>query len=124
MIWALLALLGIPLWFIGSSLTAVVLHRSSVRKDVRTFAFKGSKSDGSWYRRTSFARWESDVFIEFQGPGLVRTDIAQVALVEVLPAETTDSAPVPVRVDFVDGRSETIGLTAEALPLLVEGFTS
>ena len=90
MIWALLALLGIPLWFIALALIAVFKNRSMVRKSQGVFEFK-SRNDKGWARSKSFGRWVSDVLIVHTGIALLRSAAAQVLRVHVVGA----AEPVP-----------------------------
>lgn len=89
-IWALLALLGIPLWFIAVILVVVFLNRRQVRSSPDVFKFYERKGEG-WTRRPGYARLVSDVVIVHQGPALVRTDARQVTDVEVF--DRLDEAP-------------------------------
>lgn len=77
MIWALLALLGIPLWFIAVILVAVVRNRRHVRSSPQVFSYI-ERTDKGWARRRGYARWVSDVMIIHRGPALVRSDVHQV----------------------------------------------
>ena len=54
MIWALLALLGIPIWFIAAVLVVAFRNRSSVRSSPDVFEFVERKGDG-WARRPGYA---------------------------------------------------------------------
>lgn len=90
MIWALLALLGIPIWFIAVVLLAAFRNRNHVRANPDIFEFKHKKGDG-WQRGKSFARWVSDVMIVHSGIALIRVDAAQIEDVSV--THTLDPAP-------------------------------
>jgi len=81
MIWALLALLGIPIWFIASILVVVFRNRKKVRSSPDVFEFVGP-TDKGWSRRPSYGRWVSDVLIVHMGIALVRTDARQIAAVD------------------------------------------
>ena len=94
MIWALLAFLGIPIWFIAVILLAVYHNRKKVRENPDIFRFFESDDDG-WKRRASYGGWVSDVLIVHKGPGLVGTDAKQVLDVEVL----KDLAEAPKKLD-------------------------
>ncbi len=77
MIWALLAFLGIPIWFIGVILLAVFRNRRQVRSRPDIFRFLETK-EGGWRRSVGYARWVSDVLIVHKGPALVGADAQQV----------------------------------------------
>ena len=82
MIWALLALLGIPVWFVLLVLFAVFHQRRAVLKRDDIFWYR-ARTDTGWARRKGVARWASDVLVRHQGIALVRTLIDPVAIVEV-----------------------------------------
>lgn len=77
MIWALLALLGIPLWFIAVALLTVIRNRRQVRSSPDVFAYVAG-TDTGWSRRPGYARWVSDVLLVHRGPALIRTEARQV----------------------------------------------
>ena len=83
MIWATLALLGIPIWFIALILIAAFKNRNTVRSNPDVFDFKLRKGDG-WARKKSYARWVSDVLIVHTGIALIRTAASQVEAIDVL----------------------------------------
>jgi hypothetical protein len=82
MIWALLALLGIPIWFIAIILVAVLRNRRRVRSRPDVFRFVDATDEG-WRRTVGYARWVSDVLIVHTGPALVGTDAQQVTDVTI-----------------------------------------
>jgi hypothetical protein len=83
MIWATLALLGIPIWLIAVVLIAAFRNRNAVRSNPDEFDYKVRKDDG-WQRKKGYARWVSDVLIFHAGIALIRSDAVQVEAVEVL----------------------------------------
>ena len=54
MIWATLALLGIPIGFIAAILVAAFRHRNAVRSDPDEFSYKLKKGDG-WQPKMGYA---------------------------------------------------------------------
>jgi hypothetical protein len=82
-IWATLALLGIPIWFIALILIAAFKNRKNVRSNPDIFEFKTKKGDG-WARGKSYARWVSDVLIVHTGIALIRTAAAQVKAINAV----------------------------------------
>jgi len=83
MIWATLALLGIPIWLIAVVLVAAFRNRNAVRSNPDEFDYKLKKDDG-WQRKKGYARWVSDVLIFHAGIALIRSDAIQVEAVEAL----------------------------------------
>jgi len=65
-IWATLALLDIPIWFIAAILVAAFRNRNAVRSDPDEFSYKPKKGD-EWQRKKGYARWVSDVLISTPG---------------------------------------------------------
>jgi hypothetical protein len=55
MIWATLALLGIPIWLIAIVLIAAFRNRNKVRANPDVFEYKLKKDDG-WKRKKGYAR--------------------------------------------------------------------
>ena len=109
MIWALLAFLGIPIWFIGVILVAVFRNRQQVRSRPDVFRFVESKDDG-WARGVGYARWVSDVLIVHKGPALVGTDARQVIAVE-----SSGTLPDPPK-KLDDGAVEVTWVFASSSP--------
>jgi hypothetical protein len=106
MIWALLALLGIPIWLIVSLLIVVFRNRKIVRNSPEEFKFF-ERTDKGWSRRAGYARWVSDVVIFHNGPGLVRSDARQVLDVAVHdhvddPPKKLDESAVEVVLTFAE----------------------
>lgn len=87
MIWALLALLGIPLWFIVLVLVAALGNRRAVTAGQGTFRFRTWTGKG-WSRRRGVARWVSDVLVEHKGIALIRSDAEHVTHLEVADASS------------------------------------
>lgn len=82
MIWALLAMLGIPVWFVLLVLATVLHQRRVVLRRDDIFWYR-ARTDTGWARRKGVARWVSDVLVRHQGIALVRTLIDPVASIEV-----------------------------------------
>ena len=83
MIWALLALLGIPIWFIVVVLGTSISQRRQVINSNGIFSYK-LRTEKGWSRGKSFARWVSDVMIRHKGIALIRTEANQVIGVEMV----------------------------------------
>ena len=119
MIWATLALLGIPIWLIAIVLIAAFRNRNKVRANPDMFEYKLKKSDG-WKRGKGYARWVSDVLIYHAGIALIRTDAFQINTVRIL--ETTDlppkglgDNPTGLEVTYTDGETATFAVSAQNL---------
>ena len=120
MIWALLAFLGIPIWFLAVMLIAVFGNRRKVlaRPDIFRFV---EKTDDGWNRSAGVARWVSDVLIVHRGPALVSTDAAQVVSVEVCgdvdtPIKKLDDDTVELEWEFAESGSKRVAVNRSDLP--------
>jgi len=116
-IWALLALLGIPIWFIAVVLIADFRNRNAVRSNPVVFEFKHKKGEG-WQRGTSYARWVSDVLIVHSGIALIRSDAAQIDAVRVVgqlepPPKGLGESPSEVLVEYSGGDSISFAVASE-----------
>ena len=128
---ALLALLGIPLWFIAVVLIAAFRNRKAVRSNPDVFAFKLKKGD-SWARGKSFARWVSDVLIVHTGIALIRSEAAQVETINVLdtiepPPKGLGDRPTELVVTYARGETLSVAVSAENIDAVLgptKGFSS
>lgn len=119
MIWATLALLGIPIWFIAIVLIAAFRNRNKVRANPDVFDYKLTKGDG-WKRKKGYARWVSDVLIYHAGIALIRTDAFQISTVRILdttdlPSKGLGDSPTGVEVTYADGETATFAVSAQNL---------
>lgn len=119
MIWATLALLGIPIWFIAVVLIAAFRNRNAVRSNPNEFEYKLKKGDG-WRRKKGYARWVSDVLIFHAGIALIRSEAVQVDDVEILdamqvPANGLGDNPTGLLVRYADGKTVTIAVSEQDL---------
>jgi len=80
MVWALLAILGVPIWLIVGILLAIVLQRRNFKKQPGVFPCV-IRDEGAtkWPRSQSFARQVRSVFVVNRGAALLRTEIHGVA---------------------------------------------
>ena len=77
MIWAILALLGVPLWLCAAAITIIIFRNRSLRKrhgDIPVRVKRPGKT--RWTR--GHALWVSDVFAWRGSPAAWREDIVQV----------------------------------------------
>jgi len=85
MIWAILALLGVPIWLVVGGLAAMLLSRSRFKKREGVFPAKmrqGSGAGANWPRMSNYALWVHDVLLVHKGLGLLQTVPLGVAGVE------------------------------------------
>lgn len=75
MIWALLAILGVPIWLVVGILAGVLLSRRNFRRQDGVFAFNIRPEGASkWPRRVVYGRQVRDVLVINRGVSLVRTE--------------------------------------------------
>jgi hypothetical protein len=80
MIWALLALLGVPIWLVVGALGGALIYRRRVRSDPDVVRVKVRAADAErWPRRASYGRAVQDVLVLHTGIALVRCNIRGVA---------------------------------------------
>jgi hypothetical protein len=116
-IWATLALLGIPIWFIALILIAAFKNRNTVRSDPDIFEFKTKKGDG-WARGKGYARWVSDVLIIHTGIALIRTAATQVEAITALgpiepPPKGLGDDPTEFAVTYAGGKKFSFAVSVD-----------
>jgi hypothetical protein len=121
MIWALLALLGIPIWFIAAILIAAFRSRKTIRSNPDVFAYKLGKND-KWQRGSGYARWVSDVVVFHAGIALIRSDAVHVTAMETLdtvdlPSKGLGDNPTAVTFTYAAGTTATIAVSDQSLEL-------
>jgi hypothetical protein len=86
MLWATLALLGVPMWLVVGGLAVMFWSRSKFKKQDGVFATKMRLESGSapgvgekWPPMSSFALWVHDVLMVHKGLGLMNTSPLGVA---------------------------------------------
>ena len=119
MIWATLALLGIPIWFIAVILIAAFKNRNAVRSNQAELEYKLKKGDG-WKRGKGYARWVSDVLIFHSGIALIRSDAIKVESVEALdtielPSKGLGDNPTGLLVTYSGGETATVAVSEQNL---------
>ena len=95
MIWALLALLGVPIWLVIGGLTGALVSRKRFQRQdgVFTLSFR-EHGDTGWPRGLAHGRYVHDVLLVNSGLALVRT-----ALHAVEHAERFDPDEPPAKID-------------------------
>jgi hypothetical protein len=109
MIWALLALLGVPIWLIVGALGGALLARQRFRSQPEVFRMVArTAGDDSWPRATSYGRLVRDVLVVNRGLALVRTELFPIVDVRRLDAPLPEKkiAGVTGRVLGVDGHDD------------------
>jgi hypothetical protein len=108
MIWALLALLGVPIWLIVGALAGVVWSRRHFLAQPGVFPVAiRAAGDQSWPRTLSYGRLIRDVLVVNRGPALVRTEIHPIVSVE-----PTHASAVPKKLD--DAATRLLGIDGHA----------
>ncbi len=79
MIWAILALLGVPIWLVVGGLAAALWNRSRVKNQDGVFPIKMRRLSGvepgegdKWPPVSSYALWVHDVLLVHKGLGLMQ----------------------------------------------------
>ena len=116
MIWALLAILGVPIWLVAGALIGAVTSRRRFKAQPGVFPVVYRCQGAKWPRRASFGRYLRGVLLVNHGVALVRTSIH--AVVDAEPLDVTPPAPK----QLVDPVGWTIGLDDdEILEIAVNG---
>ena len=96
MIWAILVVLGVPLWLVVGALGGTLWSRRRFRAQDGVFALAlRAPDEHKWPRLPAYGRVISDVFVVNRGVALQQTLIRQVLGVEVLPVLATSPKRVP-----------------------------
>jgi hypothetical protein len=75
-IWALLAILGVPIWLVVGVLAGALVSRRRFQAQPEVFRLKEREAEqAKWPRRTAHGRLIHDVFIVNSGLALVRTTV-------------------------------------------------
>jgi hypothetical protein len=84
-IWALLALLGIPIWLIVGMLVGIVLTRRAFKQQPGIFAVAVRRENADkWPRQPTYGRLVHDVLVLNRGAAFLRVEIHAIAAVEQL----------------------------------------
>lgn len=76
MIWALLAILGVPVWLIAGALGAMLWSRRRCRAQEGVFALAIRRAgEDSWPRSGAYGRLFRDVLVVNRGLALARTEV-------------------------------------------------
>ena len=118
MIWALLAIIGVPIWLVVGALTAALVSRRRFQAQPGVFRLKERESGrDKWPRRTAYGRVVHDVFVLNKGLALVRTILRGIRSVADGPQEEQvapfDQAAI-FEVAFDDGSRSLVAVDRSA----------
>lgn len=120
MIWAILALLGVPIWLVVGALAGALISRRRFRSQPGVFPLlMREHGEAEWPRRCAYGRYVHDVLLVNSGLALVRTRVW--AVDRVGPCALT--APIRKLVDprcwlvtLDDGRQHELAVAADDAP--------
>lgn len=116
MIWALLALLGVPIWLIVGVLGGVWLTRRAFRQQPGVFEVAVRAADAEkWPRGVADGRIVSDVLIINRGAALLRTDIRAIDVsgLDIGDGPKRPGGAVGRSVLFADGSRDEVAVAAD-----------
>lgn len=120
MIWALLAILGVPIWLIVGALAAAVISRRGFKAQPEVFQLKLRPVDGKkWPRRVAYGRLVHDVLIVNSGIALIRTTVRGIRSVADHPADEQVPGldrPETFQLTFDDGSAALVAVDGSAAP--------
>ena len=127
MIWALLALIGVPIWLIVGVLVGAFISRRRFLSQPGVFRMKLRASDArGWPRRAAYGRVVHDVLVVNAGLALVRTSLYPV----VDATASTETEPVKpfgrpqiLDLEFEDGSAARLAVDESQFGL-VESLTT
>ena len=127
MLWALLAILGVPIWLVVGVLVGVVLSRRNFQREDGLFAFDVRPEGASkWPRQVVYGRYVRDVLVTNRGAALVRTEFHAVDDVVDLVLDDPPKKPADAvgrLVTVADGRRLEVAVSksdAEHIDALAE----
>jgi uncharacterized protein YneF (UPF0154 family) len=116
-IWALLVLLGIPIWLIVGALIAIWQIRRAVKRQPGVFEVSVRTADAhKWPRQPSYARVVRDVLVLNRGVALLRAEVLPVDAVIEFDLDETPRKPADAvgrLVTFEDGTQREIAVAAD-----------
>lgn len=124
MIWAILALLGVPIWLVVGALIGAMISRRRFRSqdDVFPLLFRAT-GDDKWPRRLSYGRFVHNVLIVNHGLAQIRTSVHVIEQVELLDLGSTRpnhiAEPIAFTVRLDDGDEFDIAVDRDRNPVAV-----
>lgn len=131
MVWALLAILGVPIWLVLGALGGSLLSRRNFQSNPEVFATRVRKFEAGMPNKWSgklHARWVHDVLLANKGLALVHTDAYPIVSVGPAPApdpgecKGLGDAPVAMTVTTDEGAVYEIAAAGENAELLALPF--
>jgi len=117
MIWALLAILGVPIWLIVGALIAIWQIRRTIKRQPGVFEVSVRTAGADkWPRLPSCARVIRDVLVLNSGVALLRTEIHPVDAVSEFDLDETPRKPADAvgrLVTFGDGTRREVAVAAD-----------
>jgi hypothetical protein len=116
MIWALLAILGVPIWLVVGILIGVVSSRRRFQREDDVFPLKARPEGASkWPRGLVFGRQVRDVLVTNRGAALLRTEFHAVDEVAHLTLDDRPKKPADAvgrLVTLADGSRLEVAVSA------------
>ena len=116
MIWATLAILGVPVWLVVGALLGGLVSRRRFRAQEHVFPLWFREHDeADWPRSVSYGRYVHDVLLVNRGLALVRTSIHVVERADSTEFDTPPKKlldPVGWTLSLDDGRQVDIAVAA------------
>lgn len=107
MLWALLAILGVPIWLVVGGLSLALWNRHKFKQQPGVFPLKLRVDSGSvhgfnekWPPMSAYAVWVHDVLLVHKGLGLIRTVPLPVAAGEGEPDDVLHLEGQPYLLNF------------------------
>jgi hypothetical protein len=120
MLWALLAILGVPIWLVVGGLSLALWNRHKVKQQPGVFPIKLRVDSGSvhgfdekWKPMTFYALWVHDVLVVQKGLGLMRAYPLPVAAAEGEPDDVLHLEGQPYLLNFRLDDGAVIQMAAE-----------
>lgn len=117
MIWALLAILGVPIWLIVGALIAAWQIRRTVKRQPGVFEVSVRTGGADkWPRQLSYARVIRDVLVLNRGVALLRAEVHPVDAVSEFDLDETPRKPADAvgrLVIFEDGTQREVAVAAD-----------
>lgn len=137
MIWALLAILGVPLWIVVGGLLLTLYNRRRFKKQPDVFRMKLRLEEGEsdfagekWPRMANYGHWVHDVLLYNKGLGLIPTVAIGVQAMEADAQEADPKEakglgdnPVTILLRLDDGSLVHLGVSAEDVDLAKGPFS-
>jgi hypothetical protein len=117
MIWALLAILGVPIWLIVGALIAIWQIRRTVKRQPGVFEVSARTAGADkWPRQPSYARVIRDVLVLIRGVALLRVEVNPLDAVIEFDLDETPRKPADAvgrLITFEDGTQREIAVAAD-----------